>query len=319
MTAALQGIAHDLREKRLWLLAAALLLALVAVPLLLSSGGGGPTPSVPLSATGAGAPAAPVLPTVQVSGGGVSGNASGSARNPFTAPSSGAAVGSSAPASAAQTSGPTPVVQPASAATGGTPASAAVGSVPSSSVTPSTPGAPKLPSAKPKPAPAGLSANESYSVSFAITNASGGFDTTDPLERLSPIPGAADPLLVEMGVLQGGRRVLFAVQPGALLNGPGQCIPGRVSCQLITLAPGQVESLSRQTPAGAQRVAWFAVTGIGVARHRSPAAASTVRRAASPAGRRLLSSSQPAALSLFSYDPAQGVVLDLRNLTVGGS
>lgn len=326
----LQGVVTDLREKRLWLLAAALLLALIAVPLLLSSsgGGGGSTASIPL-ASAAGTPSAPALPIVQVApgagGGSASGPASGPARNPFTAPSSAGTPGGAGGAggvsqTAVSTSPPAGPGQPSggsAAAPVAVPSGSAV-SAPSSSAG-STPAAPKLPATQPRPAPAGLSATESYSVSFAITNSSGGFDTTDPLERLSPIPSRTDPLLVEMGVLQGGRRVLFAVLPGAVLSGPGQCIPGSVSCQLISLAPGQVESLSQQTTTGAEHVAWIAVTGIGVAHHRSTGAASAVRRTASATGRRLLSDSQLSALPLFSYDPARGVVLDLRTLTVGGS
>jgi hypothetical protein len=39
----------------------------------------------------------------------------------------------------------------------------------------------------------------------------------------------------------------------------------------------------------------------------------------SAAGRRLLSTSTLSALSLFQYEPSLGAVVDLRNLTVGGS
>jgi hypothetical protein len=314
---ALQGIAADMREKRLWLLAAALVLALVAVPLLLSShGGDNPGPSTPVA--GAGSPAAGPAPSVQVTATGAGGRATGPARDPFTqrsgaAPATAGTAASFTPASVQPPSG-SPTVAPTAPTAPALPAQSGGATAPVLAPT-----APTLPSPKPRPAPTGLTPTESYSVSFAITNASGGFDTTDPLERLRPIPSAADPLLVELGVLRGGRRVLFAVEPAAVLSGPGECIPGAVSCQLLALAPGQVESLSRETSGGPERVAWFAVAGISVADHPSRAAAAAVRSRASAAGRRLLAASSLNALSLFSYDPQQGAVLDLRNLTVGGS
>src|SRR5205823_220376 len=83
----------------------------------------------------------------------------------------------------------------------------------------------------------------------------GGINTIDPLERLSVVPSPKQPLLVELGVLQGGKRVLFAVQPGAAVSGPGTCTPGPIDCEVLTLAPGQTEGVSKQTSTGTTRVA----------------------------------------------------------------
>jgi hypothetical protein len=127
------------------------------------------------------------------------------------------------------------------------------------------------------------------------------------------------PLLVELGVLRGGRRVLFAVQPGTGVSGGGRCVPGPVDCELISLAPNQVENLSRTSSTGAVAVAQFAITQIGIDHHSSVAAAGKARRAESAAGRRLLDNSTLSALSLFHYNPSIGAVVDLRDLTVGGN
>jgi hypothetical protein len=176
-----------------------------------------------------------------------------------------------------------------------------------------------LPTGPSHPAPAGLKAEQTYRVTLAITNANGGLDRIDPVQRLTVLPSNSDPLLVELGVLKGGNRVLFAVQPGTIVHGPGNCTPGAIDCEVLSLGANQVESVSVQTPTGESLVAKFAVTAIGTDNHGSRAAANQARREVSEFGRKLLSQSTLKALSLFEYDPSIGAVLDLRNLTVGGN
>jgi hypothetical protein len=169
-----------------------------------------------------------------------------------------------------------------------------------------------------KPAPTGLTAKQSYQVSLAITTSGGGVNTIDPLERLSVLPSPQQPLLVELGVLQGGKQVLFAVQPGAAVGGAGTCTPGPIDCEILSLAPGQTEGVSKQTATGSTPVALFSVNSISAADHPTVAAANAARRAASDNGRKLLTITPLSAVSLFQYDPSVGAVVDLRNLTVGG-
>jgi hypothetical protein len=165
--------------------------------------------------------------------------------------------------------------------------------------------------------PPGLTATEVYDVSFSITNTSGGFDTINSLQRLSVLPSAKQPLLVELGVLKGGNRVLFAVQPGASITGPGQCVPGPVDCAVVSLRPGQIESLAGSTRAGVV-YAQFAVTKVAAHKLASSKAAGHARRVQSDAGRTLLVSSNRGVLSLFSYKPSIGALVDMRNLKVAG-
>jgi hypothetical protein len=164
-----------------------------------------------------------------------------------------------------------------------------------------------------------LQSDETYRVTLAITTPKGGLDRIDPVERLTVLPSNSDPLLVELGVLKGGNRVLFAVQPGAVVHGPGKCTPGAIDCEVLSLGANQVESVSVQTPTGESPVAQFAVTAIGTDKHGSRSAANKARRQVSQAGSRILGKSTLKALSLFEYDPSIGAVLDLRNLTVGGN
>jgi hypothetical protein len=156
-------------------------------------------------------------------------------------------------------------------------------------------------------------------VTLAITNPAGGLDTIDPLERLSSLPSEQQPLMTELGVLQGGQRVLFAVQPGTVVNGPGDCTPGPIDCEVLSLGQDQTESLSMQSSSGVTSVALFAVTDIKVDDYPTAAGAAAARRNESAAGRKLLNQSSLSALSLFRYEPSLGVVVDLRNLTVGGN
>jgi hypothetical protein len=152
-------------------------------------------------------------------------------------------------------------------------------------------------------------------VTLALTDSTGGLNTIDSLERLSPLPSANQALLVELGVLRGGHRVLFAVQPGTALNGPGTCTPGPIDCEILSLGQDQTEGVSIQSASGPTQVALFAVTGISAASHPSASAADKARRQESAAGRKILNASTLDALSLFQYQPNIGAVVDLSNLT----
>jgi hypothetical protein len=92
-------------------------------------------------------------------------------------------------------------------------------------------------------------------------------------------------------------------------------LPGPVDSELVSLAPGQSETISSAHSAAVQ----FAVAAINTDRFPSAAAADRARRSAAPAGSELLAAASLSALSLFQYDPGAGAVVDMRNLTVGGS
>jgi hypothetical protein len=324
---ALTNLIKELRERKLWPVALLLIVALVAVPVLLSKKA--PTNLVTPQPTG-GVPysTGTTLPAISVRTTRGTAKLAGRGRNPFTpqhvatTATTTATTSTTAVATTSTPSSGTTNVGSVNIAVGGGSGSsnspAPVSATPTPTPAPSTP-APGTPHAKPAPAPAGLSAKQSYEVSLAITNSGGGLDTVDPLERLSVIPSLQQPLLVELGVLQGGKQVLFAVQTGAVLSGRGSCTPGPIDCEILALSPGQTEAVSRQTPTGSTPVALFAVNSIRAAEHPSVAAANQARHAASDAGRQLLANSPLSAGSLFQYDPSVGAVVDLRNLTVGGN
>jgi hypothetical protein len=332
LKAMLGGIWQDLKAKKLVPVAALLLVGVVAVPLLLSKSASTP-PTLPVAATPL--PTVPGLPAVtqrlllpsQLHG---------TKRDPF-APQTGAGPGS--PLATSVSSSPSVAGSTGSALTGTTTTPAT--SSGASSPTPGT-GASNSGGSSPStggngsggngsggngsggngsggrtPTPSGLTPRQSYGVKLAVSSSSGGINTIDPLQRLSILPRPQQPLMIELGVLQGGNRVLFALEPGAAVIGPGQCIPGPIDCQLVSLGRNQIEHVGGRNQGRFTSAGMFAVTGISVVTHGSVAAAQRARRDESATGRMLLNRTNSSALSLFRYQPGVGAVVDLRNLTFG--
>jgi hypothetical protein len=309
----------ELVERKLWPIALVLVIALVAVPVLLTKKA--PTdivtpPSGPLPYSSGTA-----LPAISVQTAPGNSNLGGKGRDPFTpqhvaTTSTTATVASvtATPSTVTATTGAGSSGSSSTASSGGSgtgTSSSTAGSTPAPTSTTPAP-APKAPA---KPAPTALTATESYHVSLAITTSNGGVNTIDPLERLSILPSQQQPMLVELGVLQGGHSVLFVVEPGTVVSGAGTCTPGPIDCEILSLNPGQTEGISTS---GSTPVALFSVNSISADQHPSVTAANKARETASDVGRELLSRSPLSALSLFQYDPSVGAVVDLRNLTVGG-
>ncbi len=321
----LSNMIKELRERKLWPIAIGLIVALVAVPVLLSKKA--PTNLVTQPNGGLPYSTGSALPAISVETKQTDSKLAGRGRNPFapqhvaTTATATAATTTTAATSSSGNSGAS-TSNGSTASTGSTGASglgSATGPVVvSSPATPPATTTPTTPAKPAKPAPAGLTAKQSYQVSLAITTSNGGLNTIDPLERLSVLPSPQKPLLLELGVLQGGKQVLFAVQPGAAVSGPGTCTPGPIDCEILTLSPGQTEGVSQQTATGSTPVALFSVNSISAADHPTAVAADAARRTVSPAGRELLDHTTLSAVSLFQYDPSVGAVVDLRTLTVGG-
>ena len=317
----LSNMIKELRERKLWPIAIVLIIALVAVPLLLSKKA--PTNLVTQPTGGLPYSTGTALPAISVETKQGDSKLAGRGRNPFT-PQGGTTTTTTTTTASIVATTPSSGASGATGSTGSSTVSSGGGSTISSPVTTSpatTPApttTPTTPAKPAPPAPRGLTAKQSYQVSLAITTSGGGLNTIDPLERLSVLPSPQQPLLVELGVLQGGKRVLFAVEPGAAVSGAGTCTPGPIDCEILSLAPGQREGVSKQTPTGSTPVALFSVNSISAANHPTVAAADSARRTASEAGRKLLATTALNAVSLFQYDPSVGAVVDLRNLTVGG-
>jgi hypothetical protein len=299
-----KSILDDLREKRLWPVALALVVALVAVPMLLSSSTTG-QPLAQLPQTGPAAPAGSLLPVVSVNSTPTHSRLRARGRDPFRQQKL------PTPKPTSPTGTATTPTGTATTPTGTTTTATGTTTTATGTTTTTTPAV--------TPAPTGLTARQSYRITLSVTTAAGGVDRIDPLERLSVLPSFEQARLIDLGVLNGGRRVLFVVEPGTIVTGPGTCTPGPIDCQILSLAQNQIEDISTQSPNGPESILQFAVTAITTDEHSSVAAASAARRRESAAGRRVLKLSTLSALPLFQYRASLGAVADLRNLTVGGS
>ncbi len=318
----LNALLSDLRDRKLWPVAVALLAAVVAVPVLLTksaspAGAGHGTPSlalpVDLAKTG------PAV-TVDTTPGQASLN--GKTRDPFTQlvkPSSTTSASTASAANSAAAAVTGAVSTATSGATGSTGSTGSAGSGSAStggtytsptppSTTPSTPSSPKS---------AALAKDQVYAVGLSLADPSGSLTSPALQVRDSVFPNPQAPLLVYLGVLQGGQRALFAVMPGTVLSGQGSCIPGPVYCQILSLGQGQQESVA--TAATASTPYQFQVEKIFGATQSSAAAATQARNAVSAPGRTDLDNAALSAVQLFSYDPSIGALVDQRNLTVGGN
>lgn len=314
-----QPLINDLREKRLWPVVIVLVAALVAVPVLLAKPA--PKPQAAVAATTPPPATSPVdgLPVVQLSNSPQFSHLPGRGRDPFTQQKTMTVTTTSQMSSASSSSGgatSTTSSHGSSSKTGST--AGGGGTTVTSSSTTTTAHTTTTTGPVPVP-PAGLTKTESYAVTLAITSPDGGLNTIDPVQRLSLLPGNKQPLLIELGVLKGGKEVLFAVVPGTILSGPAKCLPGQVDCELISLAPNQIESLYVHGATGPSHVSDFAVTGIKTVPHKTAAAADKARRDVSKDGEKLLKTLKYDALTLFPYEVSEGAIVDQRNLTAGGS
>jgi hypothetical protein len=315
-----RNMLKELLERKLWPIALVLVIALVAVPVLLTKKAPTdivtpPTGPLPYSS-------GTTLPAISVQTSPGNSNLAGKGRNPFTpqhvattstitttiptitTPTTGTSTGTTSVGSGSSSTG-----------SGSSGTTVAPATTPTVSTTPTKP----APTTPPKPAPTTLTPTQSYHVSLALTEANGNLNTIDPLERLSILPNKQQPMLIDLGVLQGGKSMLFVVEPGTVVSGAGTCTPGPIDCEILTLKPGQTAGISKETGSGTTPVALLAVNSISFDQHPSVAAANKARETASEVGRQLLNQSPLNAISLFQYDPSVGAVVDLRNLTVGGS
>jgi hypothetical protein len=258
------ALRRDLIERKLWMVAVLLLVAVIAVPVVLlrtgSSDGGPAVPPAPAAAD-----AAPAS-TTQTTAAKVPQTAKKTAtvatvdtsRNPFvtatSTTSTTTASTSSAPASSTSST-PSTGSSSATAATAmvtPAPASASSTNTASSSAPTSTPAStshiassgPVSTTASVTPVPAAKPQSWTvYSVDMRY-----GKDTSVRLRsniaRLTAFPTAANPQVMFLGVMTGGKQSVFALRAGLGHTGPGLCRPAHTRCSAILLKPGQTEHIT---------------------------------------------------------------------------
>lgn len=218
----LRNVLSDLVEKRLWPVALLLLGALVAVPLLLAKSPA-PQPETPIAASAATAAAAHAEPAVRlVAEPARHAPLRGRAKDPFrqqhVPPQADTADGGGTP----------PVVET------GTPSTA-----------PSTPPAG---SGSPGGSPGGTPAPpqktyEVAAVDVRFGKATGPRHTHEDVPRLTPLPNAASPIVIFLGMRRDRETAVFLVSTDVHAQGEGRCVPSPKVCEAIELRRGQVAFL----------------------------------------------------------------------------
>jgi hypothetical protein len=120
------------------------------------------------------------------------------------------------------------------------------------------------------------------------------------LSRLSPLPSAAHPEVMFMGVLSGGKQAMFALAAGVGHSGPGLCRPSRAHCWAVVLKQADTEILT--VPAangGASRQVHLHVTRIDGRTTRSPQVALAAYESHSGVGLCEVDLAYPAAYNLL--------------------
>ena len=226
-------LVHDLREKRLWPVAAALLLGLIAVPVVLSkSAPPAPAPVVQATPnrTSAELPQLKNLTVVADAARGGSTLDAFKAKDPFRPPAIVLKKDKDGPsvATAPKTAG-------AAGGGGDTGSKGSGGSTGSAPVAPGAP-APSLP-ARPR----------SYSfVADLHFGRSGHERRFNPLDKLGMLPNEDLPLLIFLGVDPEGDNAVFLVDSTLTTAGEGNCNPSPNECATLTIGAGSEHEFADQ-------------------------------------------------------------------------
>ncbi len=294
----LDSLKADLLDRRLLPLVAVVGLALVGALAYVVLGGGSSASTSPATLATSPATASSGLPisqntpetAVAETTGGGSSQHRGNAHNPFTPLPEAKAATTSA------TTTTTSASSTGSSSSGASSESSASSTSPVEST--STPSKP----AKPKSV---------YHVAVLFGTLP---DTTTPLtpyenlKLLTPLPSAAQALIVFRGVTAGGKSATFTVVGEAILHGNATCLPNATQCEAIDLRPGQSEQLEYLPSEGPALTYELQIVSITSAK-ASTAAVKNVLRGESKLGRELLSRSGLLAIPDLRNSSQAGVLV----------
>jgi hypothetical protein len=267
---AIRDLWSELIERRLWPVALLLVAALVAVPLLLvkSSPGAGDGTAASTPAPVASAADLHTLdgPVVSVAEHGDTTDAPlrGHEKNPFrqqhVPPEPKAAK-------ATDTTSTTPASTPSDTGSTGTSGGSGGG------------GAPDQPPAK---------TYVRASVDLRFGPAAGALHKIDDVPRLTPLPNAAHPVVVFIGMRRDHETAVFLVSTDVRARGEGRCVPSKSVCQAIELREGQVAFLDFRADDGTVTQYELDLDRITLHETTSKAEAQSAYARVSRAGARLL-------------------------------
>jgi len=220
------NLIHDLRERNLLPVALLLIAAIVAVPvfLLKPSSAATESASTPVTTESSTAVTAALL---EPGGAEPSDLDAFDAKNPFKAPASAKPLKATEEQSASKASD-SPATSDGETKSGG-------GDAPSATPTPEP---------TPEPTPAPEQRSFSYALDLTFVGQKGERHYRN-LQRLRMLPSTASPLLVFLGIEDGGGRATFLVDATVtLLGGEGSCTPSRSACATLSLEPGEQQTFT---------------------------------------------------------------------------
>lgn len=266
---------RQLVQRRLWPVAIALIAALAAVPLILAKEPDpAPAPAAPEALVDDELARAPIVTLTTSSDGNGRRHVLGRAKNPFAAakPANDVVTTDKATNPVVQSS---PSASPASGGSGGT-------ATPGASAPSGTTDPPVTPAPAPKPTPTPKTYSM-YELTVRFGDASG--SDRQSLERLQPLPAAAEPVLIYLGVLKDGKTAVFLVDHGVQAIGDGDCRPSPDECETIRLRAGDTEFIDVKDEAGAV-TAQYQLDLLKI--HLTSTTSAREAKASSKAGQRLL-------------------------------
>jgi hypothetical protein len=301
---AITNVWRQLVQRRLWPVAILLIAALAAVPLALAQQ---PEPAAPAPTPPAGSgetalATQPIVAQATAADRGKRRKVLGSPKNPF-----GVADDATGSAEPPDSDGSTTAQEPTPVQTGGSGSDGGSAPTSGSSTPPSGGGgatvspAPTTP-AVPKPEPKQY---DMYDLTVRFGDSTAGTERKT-LKRLQPLPSAAAPVLIYMGVMRDGKTAVFLVDHGISAVGDGDCTPTPETCETILLRAGDTEFLDVKDAAG-EVTAQYQLDLIKI--HKSTTASAARAHASSKSGRRLLkarvSSAGPTG---YRWDAAAGAL-----------
>ncbi len=300
----------QLVQRRLWPVAVLLIAALVAVPLTLAEDpetSPAPAPAATPGDSKAELATEPIVAMASAGDRAKRRKVLGKAKNPFAKPAKIASVGQD---------GPDPAPEPDSAGSGSgpdDPTTAGGGSPAPSSPSPTGPstGSPTPPSGPTAPPPVDPPQHERDSLTIRFGDALGGSLERMNVKRLEALPLLVEePLVVYLGVGDGGDSAVFLVDLSIRVDGDGACMPDPNTCETIHLREGETEFLEVLGEDG-EPTAQFQLDLVEIHAGRKTSAA-RVRSASKPVRRVLRArASGPGALH-YRLDAESGTVRKLQ-------
>jgi hypothetical protein len=233
---------RQLVQRRLWPVAVLLVAALAAVPLTLAKQpepSPAPEPVAPAGDSSAELATQPIVAMASAADRAKRRKVLGKAKNPFAKP---AQLPDSAP------DGPQPAPSARTPETGGGPEKIAdtiniggggtgvpLPSGPSLGAPAPQPGTPAPPAEPPAPQP------ERHSLAIRFGDSSEGSLARMNVKRLEALPVGEEPLVVYLGVADGGKSAVFMVDSSVRPEGDGECMPDPNTCETIHLREGETE------------------------------------------------------------------------------